>query len=588
MRIPDSVLDDIIAKTDIVQVLGKYVTLKNKGGRWWGLCPFHNEKTPSFSVNPEKGLFYCFGCHKGGTIISFIMEKENLSFLDTVKYLAEKAGVSLPEKGPGDQQQDAKYTAMFELYARITESMHYILLNSRDAETARNYLNSRGISRASIDNFRLGYIPDKSQWLYSFLRNKKYSDEFLRDSGLFSRKNPVYTPFRDRIIFPIFSVNGRVSGFGGRALGNKEPKYYNSPESVFFKKRENLFGLNLSLNFIKKEGSFIVVEGYFDLIHLFQNGIQSCIAPLGTAFTEKHAMKMKRYVSECILLFDGDEAGRRAAKKTIIICEKAGITSKVVVLPENLDPADYLQKYGQEALKKLLKYPINSFEYLLKEAEGEFDFSIFEEKERFLHSLIPYVDAIQSEIKKESCIQIIAEKLQVQYSAVIRDIGRLRKRGPDTDTIEVQHKEKAVSTELFLLLAVAAHREYFNIMRSSLGVEDFQDKKARELFIALEECFRNDEITYESLLARISSEDLRNLVISRTATEEFSVNLEKIIHDTIQRMLQRRIEKKRRHILNLLRKYEEEGEHSQEVIDLLNEKIFYDKELEKLRISDNG
>ncbi len=587
MRIPDQTIEEIIQHLDIVSFMNTYVTLKNKGGRWWGLCPFHSEKTPSFSVTPDKGLYYCFGCHKGGTIFSFVMEVENLSFVEAAELLAGKAGVQL-DLAEGYNRDHDRDKILHDLYERIAKSLHYILKEGKGAESARHYLLERGVDAERIEQFLLGFMPEEKTWLKRFLKRKSYSDEILAETGLFSRKNVDISFFSGRIMFPITTAHNRIVGFGGRILTNREPKYLNSPESSLFKKGRMLYGLNHALKDMRKENSVILVEGYFDVIAMHQHGFTTAIAPLGTALTDEQAHMIRRYVTDVYLLFDGDQAGRKAVHRAIHICEKQDVNTSVVELPQGTDPADYLQKYGREALKKLLKYSITNFEYLVSEAQSRHDLSNVDGKQRFFHSLLPYINILHTEIKRESCIKRIAELLDVDYQTVQRDIKRVIREKEVNTFREGSDEQRIISVELYLLLAITVNREYFEEVRKFLSIEDFEDVSARGLFIALEEAYRNEESSMDALLGRIDDLQLRDLIIEKTATEEFKENYEKVIEDSIQTIRRKSVEKKRRNIEHLLRKYKSEGIQSRELKDLLNEKIYYDRELEKLRVTWNG
>ena len=587
MRIPDQIIEEIIQRLDVVSLMNTYVTLKNKGGRWWGLCPFHSEKTPSFSVTPDKGLYYCFGCHKGGTIFSFIMEVENYSFVEAAEFLAGKTGVQLELKDGYNRDHDRDKT-LYDLYERIGKSLHYILKEGEGADSARHYLRERGVDAERIEHFLLGFMPEERTWLKRFLRRKNYSEEILAETGLFSRKNADISPFSGRIIFPIATAHNRIVGFGGRILTNREPKYLNSPESSMFKKGKMLYGLSQALKNMRKENSLILVEGYFDVIALHQHGFTTALAPLGTALTDEQVHMIHRYVPDVYLLFDSDQAGEKAVHRSIHLCEKQNLNTFVVELPKGTDPADYLQKNGSEALKKLLKYPINSFEYLVREAQSRHDLSNVDGKQRFFHSLLPYINILHTEIKRESCIKRIAELLDVDYQTVQRDIRRFIQEKEVSTFRQVPEEQRVISVELYLLLAIAVNREYFEEVRKFLSIEDFEDVSARWLYIALEEAYRNEEASMEALLERIDNIQLRELILEKTATEEFKENCEKVIEDSIRTIRRKSVEKKRRNIEHLLRKYESDGIHSREVKDLLNEKIYYDSELEKLRVTGNG
>ena len=323
MRIPEEKLQEITEDIDVIAVVGQYVTLQKQGRKYIGLCPFHNEKTPSFNVDPEKKFYYCFGCQKGGTIFNFLMEIEKLSFPEAAKRLAQKSGVTLDLKG-GEEVFNDKWLSLRELYSRVSGSFHYLLGEKPEAAEGRAYLEERLVSPAMIDRFELGWAPKERYWLFNFLRKKNYSPEFLKESRLFSEKNPKASFFWNRIIIPIRSSSGQVIGFGGRTMGGEGPKYINSPESRFFKKRKNLYGLDQAISGIRKTGEFILTEGFFDVIAFFQAGIERAVAPLGTAFTEEQAKVIRRYAAKGVIVFDGDEAGIRATSKAIQLCEEGG------------------------------------------------------------------------------------------------------------------------------------------------------------------------------------------------------------------------------------------------------------------------
>lgn len=323
MRIPDTLLEDIKEKISLQDVVSEYVTLTQKGSRLWGLCPFHTEKTPSFSVDDQKGLFYCYGCRKGGSVFNFVMEMEQMTFIEAAKILAEKANVELPDDRGDSQAYDQaadEQKVLSELYQRLRESFHHILLHQQQARPAREYLASRGISDEMISRFQLGYVPKQRNWLHQFLRKRHYSDEFLQKTGLFSQKYPQISMFSGRLIFPITDRRGRVVAFGGRALEDQSyAKYVNSPETVIFHKRKTLYGLHESKQGIRESGQLILAEGYFDVLALHQAGFPFAAAPLGTACTEEHGYEIKRHAKKVLLMFDQDSAGIDAMIKTLPI-----------------------------------------------------------------------------------------------------------------------------------------------------------------------------------------------------------------------------------------------------------------------------
>ena len=368
MRIPESTLSEIQNRLDLAEVIGEYVTLQRKGGRYWGLCPFHQEKSPSFTVTPEKGVYYCFGCHKGGGLFQFVMDVEKIEWRDAVELLAKKAGVEIPQGDAGGE--GAKREALLELNKRVAGSFHWLLREGAQAEAARTYLESRGVSKEMVDSFQLGYAPPEREWLHRFLKQKSYSDEFLAQTGLFTQasRGGMGTLFTNRVMFPIANARGETLAFGGRALGDVQPKYLNSPETAFFRKGENLFAIDKAAAAIRSAGAFVLVEGYMDVLAMHQAGIANCVAPLGTALTEPQVRLLKRYAQKGILVFDGDDAGQKASMRAIEMLERQDLIAQVVVLPDGQDPADFVQKGEAAKLRELLERPLDSFRYLTARA----------------------------------------------------------------------------------------------------------------------------------------------------------------------------------------------------------------------------
>jgi len=580
MRIPESQIQAITDKLNIADVIGEYVSLKSQGGRLWGLCPFHGEKTPSFSVAPDKGLFYCFGCQKGGNLFTFVMELEKLTFMEAAKFLAEKAGISLVLGE--DNREELKRDSLKELHDRVAGSFHYILRERSEAEEARRYLQGRGLTMETLEAFKIGYAPADRLWLHAFLTKRNYSPEFLATSGLFSAKNPRVALYSNRIIFPITDQHGRVIAFGGRTLDEAGPKYLNSPETEIFRKGENLFGLDKALPSIRETGQFIVVEGYTDVLALYQAGVRNVVAPLGTSFTEQQARRLRRYTERGILLFDGDSAGLAATAKAAVLCERVGVSAEVVELPEGLDPAEILQKQGPEALHNSVKYPINSFVYLVRKALDRHDIREPEGKEAVLRELTQYIDTIDSDIKKDGCLTLVADALHVERSAVVSDYERLRKGALPERASERTGQAVARDNDLFLMLAVAANRSYFSYVRSRIQVDDLDSKRGRTLWIALEECFRSGDDSVGGLLQSVDDGELRALVIERLSGGEFAPeDPDKMVRESVQEIKRRSLQKRRREVELRLRAAQTEGRPIDEINSLVADKAHFDGELEK-------
>ncbi len=583
MHIPEEVIKDIGDKTDIEDIIGGYVSLKRAGRYLKGLCPFHSEKTPSFTVTPDKGMYYCYGCHKGGNVFSFLMEIEKMTFPESVEYLAVKAGIDLSYlKSSGYSESDSIRKKLLDLYDKVSGSFSYILETSPSASASLEYLSDRGITEESIKKFRLGFAPEDRYWLYRFLKRKSYSDSFLSESGLFSRKYRQISLFSSRIIFPIFSRHNNVIAFGGRALGDNMPKYLNSPESEIFKKSSELYGLNLAVKEIRKTDSVYVVEGYMDVIAMHQGGVENVVAPLGTALTENHASLLRKNCSRVILVFDGDEAGLNATEKGAYICEKGKLGCDVIILPKNTDPADILKKEGAEALKKYLKYPINCFEFLLKKYMERFDLSRPDEVTALLNKLFPFVSIQDSEISRTGRLKSISEYLDIDYRPVYDDYRRYA-AGKERSSIIRDETEidLTISPELYLMLAVLDNFDYFYLVREEFEIVDILEKKARELYIILEECYRNGFFSREYVLGKIDNMNFKNLVARKMSSEEFSVNSEQLIKDSINIVKLKNLKVKRQLIEKQICRFADNDPYKLE--ELIAEKLFYDKEIDKLK-----
>ncbi len=367
-RIPDHIIQDIVSRTDLVRLVGEYVRLEKRGSRWVGLCPFHNEKTASFGVNEDKGFFYCFGCRKGGDAITFMKEIESCGYVEAIEQLASKAGVIITYEGdedPAEAKAAKDRESLYELYERIAGTFHHLLMDDPRGAQALAYSRSRKLPDDVLSGFNLGYAPMDRGWLHRFLVKKAYSDDFLESSGLFSKKYKGSAIFSDRLMFPIQDTRGRVVAFGGRLLSGDGPKYLNSPETSIFKKHDTLFGLSKAIQATRSTGEAILCEGYLDAIAFHSAGVSNAVAPLGTSFTESQARLLKRYAKTLILSFDSDEAGKKATERAMGIAEASGLGIRVLLLEGFKDPAEILEKYGPERLKKYADSTITSDEFII-------------------------------------------------------------------------------------------------------------------------------------------------------------------------------------------------------------------------------
>ena len=429
MAFPASFIDELVARNPIEDVVGQYVSLKRSGANLFGLCPFHGEKTASFSVSPDKGICYCFGCHKGGGVINFTMEIEGLSYPDAVRSLAKRAGMSVPE----DEQYESRYRAQERLWALHKEAARFFYgqLYAPQGQAALGYALGRGMSKGILTTFGVGYAPDTWDSMVKAMEAKGYTRQELIDSGLVtvSQKNGnIFDRFRDRLMFPIIDVRGNVIGFGGRTLKNDKDtaKYLNSPETLIFNKRKNLFGLNLAKK--SKENSLILVEGNVDVVALHQYGFDNAVASLGTSLTEEQAALMTRYAEQIILLYDGDEAGQNAAQRAIPILEKAGLQVKVLKMRDAKDPDEFLKKFGADKFKLLLNESSNRVEYQLNAIRSKYDLRIDDQKIRFVQEAAELICALDSSVKREVYGTRIAEAAGITADAMKLEVNKAFKR----------------------------------------------------------------------------------------------------------------------------------------------------------------
>lgn len=429
----DNAVQEIKDVAQIVDIVGECVALKRSGTNLKGLCPFHSEKTPSFMVNPDRQTFHCFGCDEGGDVFSFMMKYYRLSFPEALKELAKRYNIDLPQKpfSPAEQAKVQKREALFGANERASAIYHEFLLTAETATPARQYLHKRGMTPPVIERFRLGYAPESWNFLGDKLSQEKISPAVAEEAGLLVRKEKggYYDRFRDRVMFPIFDLTGRAVGFGGRILGDGQPKYLNTSETPIFEKSRILFGLFQHKEAIRKARTAVVVEGNFDLLSLTVHGVDNVVAPLGTALTAAHVRTLKGYADEVVLLFDGDEAGIKAAMRSVPIFLAEQITARVVVLPEDHDPDTYIRAEGKEGLLKLLGAAQPLPEFVFDSLVKNHGLSM-EGKGRILEGLRPLIAATANNPLQHSVlISRFSEKLQLNPEQVINAFRKTRQSG---------------------------------------------------------------------------------------------------------------------------------------------------------------
>ena len=429
MAFPAAFIDELVTRNPIEDVVGQYVALQRKGSNMFGLCPFHGEKTASFSVAPDKGMYYCFGCHKGGGVINFQMEVEGMSYPDAVRALAKRVGLEVPE----DEQYQSRYRAQERLWALHKEAARFFhaQLYAPTGAEALNYALNRGMSKSILTTFGVGFAPDTWDSLVRAMRAKGYTDQELRDSGLVtvSQKNGnLFDRFRGRLMFPIIDVRGNVIGFGGRIIKNDKEaaKYLNSPETLIFNKRKNLFGLNLAKK--TKQEYMILVEGNIDVVALHQYGFDNAVASLGTSLTEEQATLLTRYTEQVVLIYDGDEAGQRATRRAIPMLEKAGIQVKVLQIKDAKDPDEFLKKFGADKFKVLLEGSANRVEYQMAAIRRKYDLREDDQRVQFIAEAAEFVSTLTSAVQREIYGTRAAEAAGISFEAMKIEVNKAYKR----------------------------------------------------------------------------------------------------------------------------------------------------------------
>ena len=530
MAFPPAFLDELMARNPIEDVVGQYVTLKRSGSNLFGLCPFHGEKTASFSVAPDKGIYYCFGCHKGGGAVNFVMEVEGMSYPDAVRALAKRAGMEVPE----DEQYQSRYRQQERLWALHKEAARFFhsQLYAPVGRAALEYALGRGMSKFILTTFGVGYAPDSWDSLVRAMKAKGYTEEELKESGLVtvSQKNGnIFDRFRDRLMFPIIDVRGNVIAFGGRTIKKDADvaKYLNSPETMIFNKRKNLFGLNLAKK--TKENSLILVEGNIDVVTLHQYGFDNAVASLGTSLTEEQAALMTRYTDQIILIYDGDKAGQNATQRAIPILEKAGLQVKVLQIKDAKDPDEYLKKFGPEKFRMLLEDSSNRVEYQLNAIAKKYDIREDEQKVRFINEAAEFISSLPNAVQREVYGHRVADAAKISYDAMKievnkafkRRIAREKKRQekidlapaqnlqPKARSIRYDNMKSAMAEET--VLAMALKEPALLDEAKDLGAEEFSSGLLGSVYLQLRQRYDQGLEVSLGVLADLSGEEMSHI-----------------------------------------------------------------------------
>ena len=485
MYYPEELVEEIRSKNDIVDVISSYVRLQKKGSSYFGLCPFHNEKSPSFSVSRQKQMYYCFGCGAGGNVFTFLMEYENYSFVEALKYLADRAGVELPEpEYSGEAKKRADTKAILLEINKAAAQYFYVQLLRPQGGHALTYLKDRKLSDDTIKAFGLGYSNKYSDDLYKYLKSKGYKDDMISQAGLISidEKYGVHDKFWNRVMFPIMDVNSRVIGFGGRVMGDAKPKYLNSPETIIFDKSRNLYGLNRARK--SRKPYFLLCEGYMDVISLHQAGFTNAVASLGTALTPGHAALIKRYVNEVYLTYDSDEAGTKAALRAGPILREVGITAKIIRMEPYKDPDEFIKNLGAEAFEERIQKARNGFMFSLEILERDYDMTSPEGRTDFMKEAARKLTEFDEEIERNNYIDAVAGAYHVGREDLRKLVGRMAvqtglakpvERPRSTRSQNLDKEDGTRKSQKILLTWMASDENVFAQIQKYIHPEDFQE-----------------------------------------------------------------------------------------------------------------
>ena len=575
---PDAWLAELYSKNDIVDVVSGYTTLSERGGRFWGLCPFHNEKTPSFSVNRDKQLFYCFGCKVGGNVANFIMKVENVTFGEAVEMLARRARMDMPK-----MVDDGRYRQVKEKRQRICEmnklaaKFYYDTLHGKTGQKALSYLKKRGIEDNMIKRFGMGYAPDSWDSVTTLLRDNGFSDSLIKESGLVTVKNnSMYDTFRNRIMFPIINVFGEVIAFGGRVMGDEVPKYLNTRETLVFNKRRNLYAINL-VRKIRELKSMVLVEGYMDVVSLQAQGVKAVVASLGTALTKQQAVLIKKYVKDVYIAYDGDEAGQIATMKALDILSAEGLRVRVIRFDNGLDPDDFIKKHGLGGFARKVKEAATPTDYKLDISKRDFDLQSEDGREAYAVAGAKIIGALNSPITRERYIERLAGETGFSADAIA---GQIHTAPEQRDAItsnryKIIKNRNDESIESAFLACAMVNPQYIVDAECEISVDDLTIESHKKIFSAIYDSVKKGiQASYAELLSGLDSEEDRNEAARLSEISVVADDPAEYLKDCVRRIKTHKLDQKRSVLMDKLR-----SAPADEKVKLLAEISRLDKEL---------
>ncbi|GIO27570.1 DNA primase [Ornithinibacillus bavariensis] len=550
-QIPEELIEQVRTSNDIVDVIGEYVQLKKQGRNYFGLCPFHGEKTASFSVTQEKQIFHCFGCGKGGNVVTFLMEMENFSFFEAIKYLAERANIDLPVDATSRESPiSSENQQILSAHEWLTKLFHHLIRFTKDGKAGYQYLQERGITDETIDTFQLGFAPNTKNFTATFLEKKGFHQQMLVKFGLLSRSSEdgsISDRFRGRVIFPIRNHLGKTIAFGARALQGGEPKYLNSPETELFQKGKILYNFDLAKKHIRKSNEVVLFEGYFDVISAYQSGVQNAVATMGTALTEIQAKLLKRYVDTVIICYDGDKAGIEATYRAAQLLEQVGCLVKIASIKDGLDPDSFIKEYGGDAFKREVLEASQTFmSFYMQYKKKDFNLSLEGDRIQYVTEILQELAKIESPVEREFYIKELSNEYNITVESLQHEINQYRqktgiqkdKREKDRYTNNVQKSSKLLpafhNAERKLLSYMLQNQSIAERVQEEIGASFNIDEHkiiATYLYAFYEEG-NNEDVSI--FIERLVDEKIRKLVIELALDDAQSDISDKAVSDYIR------------------------------------------------------
>lgn len=569
MYYPEELVEEIRRSNDIVDLISSYIKLQKKGSSYMGLCPFHNEKSPSFSVSRSKQMYHCFGCGVGGNIFTFLMEYENYTFIEALKFLADRAGIQMPElqESPEAKKQADLRNRLLEINKKAAQYFYY-QLKSPQGRQAYDYLTGRKLTDHTITGFGLGYSSKYSDDLYKYLKKCGYSDYILKESGLVTvdEKKGIYDKFWNRVMFPIMDVNNRVIGFGGRVMGDGMPKYLNSPETKLFDKSRNLYGLNAAR--LSRKQYILICEGYMDVIALHQAGFQNSVASLGTAFTQKQASLLKRYADEVLLTYDSDNAGTKAALRAIPILKEAGLSVKVINMKPYKDPDEFIKSMGAEAFEERINQAQNSFFFEIDVLERDYNLEDPEQKTRFFNEVAKKLLVFTEELERNNYIEAVARRYGISYDNLRRLVNRYGAGITPAMAEEMKKKRNTYDkkkspddgirqSQKILLSWLLEDKSLYGKIKDSICADDFMEGLYRDIANAVFEQYeQGDSLIPAKIINRFETKEEQteaaSMFQSKTHEDMSLIEQERALNDVILRIKEYSLEQAGREVSDIL------------------------------------